>query len=120
MAMAGPHKPRARSRAPSIAPLRRASSPANSAAATAPPRSRAPYCARSMPQSRLRLGSAHHLVGYFPRPTYFVGRGPSAAAAHKKYRPFLLLGSIPLTFPPVKWDVLWLTGIRALGSLWAG
>src|SRR5207244_8054844 len=72
------------------------------------------------PRSRLRLGFAHHLVGYFPRPTYFVGRDPSTAAARKEYRPFPPLGHVPFVFPPVKWDVLWLTGIRALGSLWAG
>src|ERR1700747_1448208 len=120
MAMAAPHKPRARSRAAAIAPLRRASSLANSAAATAPARSRAPCCARSTPRSRLKLGSAHHLVGYFPRPTHFVERGPSTVAARKQYRPFLPLGFVPFVFPPVKWDVLWLTGIRALGSLWAG
>src|SRR5262249_27079075 len=33
---------------------------------------------------------------------------------------FRLLGFVPPTFPPVKWDVLWLTDIGALGSLWAG
>src|ERR1700745_1665024 len=120
MALAAPHQPRARSRATSISPLRRASSLANSAAATAPPRSPAACCARSTPGSRIKLGSADHLVGYFPRPTYFVGRGPSTAAARKEYRPFLPLGFIPFIFPPVKWDVLWLTDIGALGSLWAG
>src|SRR5262249_10694843 len=31
-----------------------------------------------------------------------------------------LLGFVPSTFPPMRWDVLWLTDFGALGSLWAG
>jgi hypothetical protein len=33
---------------------------------------------------------------------------------------FLSLGCVPFSFPPVQWDLLWLTDIGALGSLWAG
>src|SRR5438093_8121002 len=79
--MAGPRKPPAPSRPPSTAPLPRGSSLANSTAATAPPRSPPPCCARSITPFRLKSGSAHHLVGYFPRPDIF----PSGAA-HKPQR----------------------------------
>src|SRR6516165_5416370 len=82
--MAGRRKPLAPSRPPSTAPLPRASSPANSAAATAPVRSPPPCCARSMPRSRPRLGSAHHLVGHFPRPLQAAPQARRAQVGAKR------------------------------------
>src|SRR5262249_3257560 len=120
MAMTGPRKPPEPSRPPSTALLPRGSSLANSAAATAPPRSPAPCCTRSKAASRLKRGSAHDLVGYFPRPHISWVMQPTNRGDARQYRPFLSLGHVPFTFPPVRWDLLWLTDIGALGSLWAG
>src|SRR5262249_7445852 len=97
--MPGPRKPRARSSTPSTAPLPRASRLVNSAAATAPARLRAPCCARSMPRSRLKPGSAHRLVGYFPRPYIFRLMRPTNRDVATRVSAFCALGICPISLP---------------------
>src|SRR6266516_790930 len=97
--MAGPRKPPAPSRPPSTAPLPRGSSLANSTAATAPPRSPPPCCARSITPFRLKSGSAHHLVGYFTRPDIFRLVRPTNRSAAQRISAFSIVGIFPICLP---------------------